>query len=88
MDSRVRLENKDTKLFKIFSGLITSAFKLKRKALENAYQVHLRLFPFVHPNISFNVQDAIADMYDKNNNQAGPKKIVNDTSQPKPHVAS
>jgi len=52
------------------SGLITSAFKLKRKALENVYQ------------------DAITDMYDKNNNQAGPKKIVNDTSQPKPHVAS
>ena len=46
------------------------------------FWVHLIL------NISFIIQDAIADMYDKNNNQAGPKKIVNDTSQPKPHVAS
>ena len=27
-------------------------------------------------------------MYDRNNNQAGPKKLVNDTSQPKPRVAA
>jgi long-subunit acyl-CoA synthetase (AMP-forming) len=46
-------------------GLITAAFKLKRKALENKYQ------------------DDIAEMYSGNNNVTGPKKMVNNNSQPR-----